>query len=110
MDIEEKVEAIEEKANDRSLAYEILQELKQSSKRWCNAFFTVLILWALTIGGFLWYLNQYDYTSSIEATGIFTAVDQSGNIVAQDVTADQWDLFMEWMNGNGSNKNNQNTN
>lgn len=101
MDIEEKVDAIEEKIEDHSLAYEILVELKQSNKNWRNAFFAMLIALVLTITGFLLYLNQYDFTSNVEATGVYTAVmgDGSGTIIAQDVTPEQWELFMEWLNG-----------
>lgn len=46
-----------------SLAFELLQEVKKHARRWMIAFFTVLVLWALTIGGFIWFLNQYEYES-----------------------------------------------
>lgn len=63
LDIEEKVEVLEEKINDHSAAYKILQQLRIDSKRWFWALIAVLVLWAATIGGFLWFINQYDYIS-----------------------------------------------
>jgi len=43
---------------ERSLALEMLQELKAQSKRWFISFIIVLILWFATIGVFIWYINQ----------------------------------------------------
>lgn len=43
--------------NTESLATEILHELKATSKRWFIAFITVLLLWFVTIAGFLWYIS-----------------------------------------------------
>lgn len=40
---------------------ELLTEIKLQSKRWMIAFFVVLGLWAATIGGFVWFLNQYEF-------------------------------------------------
>ena len=45
------------------LAIELLKEVKVQTKRWMIAFFTVLVLWFATIGGFVWYLNQYDFVN-----------------------------------------------
>lgn len=59
----------------------------------------------LTIAGFLWYLNQYDFTStetsSIEASGIYTLVGDDGNIIAQDVAPETWESFLKWIEVNG---------
>ena len=50
---------------DRTLATELLHELKQSSKRWFTAFIIVLALWFATIGIFIWYIglpvDEIDY-------------------------------------------------
>lgn len=46
-----------------NLASEILSEFKKQAKLWAVAFFVVLGLWAATIAGFIWYLNQYDFVS-----------------------------------------------
>lgn len=108
MDIEKKIENIQEKVEDRSLAMEILKELRQSNRNWRNAFFAMLIALMLTVGGFLWYLNQYDFTSSVEAIGVYTAVDKSGNIVAKDLSDEQFQMFMEWLNGQDKNNKDKN--
>lgn len=47
----------------QNLASEILSEFKKQANRWAAAFFVVLALWAGTIAGFIWYLNQYDFVS-----------------------------------------------
>ena len=53
---------VSEKEN-QSLAMEMLAEIKTQSKRWMIAFFVVLSLWACTIGGFVWFINQYEFES-----------------------------------------------
>lgn len=51
------------KKEEKSLAMELLEELKRQNKRLVVALFVVIALWAATIGGFVWYLNQYDFVS-----------------------------------------------
>lgn len=46
-----------------SIAMELLQEVKAQTKRWMIAFLVVIFLWAGTIGTFVWYLYQYDFSS-----------------------------------------------
>lgn len=41
-----------------NLATEMLKELKSNAKRWFIAFIVVLVLWFITIGLFVWYINQ----------------------------------------------------
>lgn len=55
----------------------------------------------LTIGSFLWYLNQYDFTSTenVTATGVYALVDSEGNVIAQDLTAEDISNIMEELNG-----------
>lgn len=59
--MEDKKEEI--KKEEKSLAMELLEELKRQNKRLIVALFVVIALWASTIGGFIWYLNQYDFSS-----------------------------------------------
>lgn len=61
--MEDNKKEIEQDTSDNSLAFELLQEVKMQTKRWTVAFFVVVALWAATIGGFIWYLNQYDFSS-----------------------------------------------
>lgn len=103
-DVEKRIVQIEEKVNDRSLAYEILSELKQTIRRlWIVILalaFVIVIQFCINTYERL----QYDYTSSVDAIGMYTAVDHSGNIVTQDVSPEQWDQFLEWMEVNGESK------
>ena len=41
-----------------NLATEMLKELKSNAKRWFIAFIVALVLWFITIGLFVWYINQ----------------------------------------------------
>lgn len=59
--MEDKKEEL--KKEEKSLAMELLEELKRQNKRLIVALFVVITLWAATIGGFMWYLNQYDFVS-----------------------------------------------
>ena len=48
---------------ETSFAMELLKGYSTQAKRWFIAFLVVVVLWFATIGGFIWYLNQYDYES-----------------------------------------------
>lgn len=76
--------------NTDYIATEMLAEIKQSSKRWFRVAIVLAIAWLITIGGFLWYLNQYDFSSSstYEATGYNALIDSSGNVIASDIPDD----------------------
>ena len=41
-----------------NFATEMLKELKANAKRWFIAFIVALVLWFITIGLFVWYINQ----------------------------------------------------
>lgn len=56
-------------ANEHSLAYELLVEVKHSARRWFIAFLFMLGLEILTIAGFLWYISlPAEETSQLEQT------------------------------------------
>lgn len=63
----------------------------------------------LIVVGFLWYLNQYDFSSTevIEATGVYTLVDSEGNVVAQDLSPEDLEAIMEVIDGEDQNNSNQ---
>ena len=52
-----------------------------------------------TIGGFLWYLNQYDFSSTqtVEqfAEGVYALIDSEGNTIAWDITPEEVDSIFE---------------
>lgn len=47
----------------------------------------------LVAAGFLWYLNQYDFsattTETITAEGVYAIVDSEGNVIGSDFTAEE---------------------
>lgn len=67
----------------------------------------------LTVGGFLWYLNQYDFSSeetttiNQNSTGVYSLIDSEGNVIANDLTPEEIEQIMEAYDGEGtSNENN----
>lgn len=89
---------------EKTLAMEMLSELKEQSKRWFRAFLVMVVVEVLTIGGFIWYLNQYDFESSIEQNGVYTLIDSQGNVISSDITPEQIEKIMEIVN-DGKNQN-----
>lgn len=49
----------------KSDAWLMIAELGKQNKRMFTALITVLILWFATIGSFVWYLNQYDFSTEV---------------------------------------------
>ncbi len=53
----------------------------------------------LTVGGFLWYLNQYDFsseeTTTYTSTGVYSLIDSEGNVIASDLTPEEIEQLME---------------
>lgn len=47
-----------------SLAMELLKGYSSQAHRWFVAFIVVLCMWFGTIGGFIWFLNQYNFESN----------------------------------------------
>ena len=68
----------------------------------------ILKLWfasaIIIVAAFLLYLYQYDFTSTIEQTGIYTIVDSNGNVISSDIDQEQLKQILEIING--ENKNN----
>lgn len=89
---------------EKGLAMEMLGELEAQSKRWYHTFLVMVVVEVLTIAGFIWYLYQYDFTSTIEQTGVYTLMDSSGNVISADVTPEQAKEIMEIIN-NGEDQN-----
>ena len=107
---EKSTERIEGEIEGINFATEILRQLKDTIRRQWIMLIIVLCLWATTIGAFLLYLNQYDYSTSYEATGVYALIDSNGNIVAQDVTDEQLKAFTEWWDINGDSQENNDEN
>lgn len=91
------------------LATELLSELKEENnrkdsliKRLCKIIAIILVVSMLavlvTMGGFLWYLNQYDFTSEQTVSGVYALVDSEGNVIATDFTEEEMLQIMEVLN------------
>lgn len=69
------------------LVYESSQARhERTTKRLICVLLIVIFLWACTIGGFMWYLNQYDYSGvdvdvSTDGGGDANYIGQDGRII-----------------------------
>lgn len=54
-----------EKMENKSDAWLMIKELGRQNKRMFTALITVLVLWFATIGGFVWYLSLYDFSTEV---------------------------------------------
>lgn len=98
------------------IASELLKELKCENarkdaqvKRLQTAILVVVIIALLsvlaTIGTFVWYLNQYDFTGESTVTteystvqtaeGVYAIIDSAGNVVGQDLSGEDLNALME---------------
>ena len=67
----------------------------------------------LVVAGFLWYLNQYDFsattTETVTAEGVYAIVDSEGNVIGSDFTAEEIQSLMEGvLSNNGTSNQNDN--
>lgn len=63
-DVEKKyTDKTEIQEAEKSLAMMLIEDAKANSKRWFTIAIIILCMWLATIGGFIWYLYQYDFTS-----------------------------------------------
>lgn len=83
------------------LASEMLSELKATSKRKDFIIIAELVLILAVIGGFLFYLLQYDFCSTVTETtnktanGVYALVDSEGNVVSSDLSEDMIKAILE---------------
>lgn len=97
-------------ANEKEVfVLELLSEIKEQSRRWFRAFLIMVAVEVLTIAGFIWYPNQYDFESSIEQNGVYTLIDSEGNVISSDITPEQIEKIMEIVN-DGKNQNDKEKN
>lgn len=81
-------------------ATELLRALKMQLKGLIVVVIVLIVLYAGTVGGFLWYLNQYDFsnTSTYAATGYNALIDSSGNVIASDIPDELIEEIMTYGN------------
>lgn len=105
------------------IATELLKELKEENCRkdaqikslhkviWRLAIGALLAV-LLIVGGFLLYLNQYDFssTSSLQiektAEGVYAVIDSDGNVIGQDLTPEELEEFL--INGESNSESDEN--
>lgn len=97
---------------------ELLSELKSENERKerqihrLNTTLAITIAVAmvsvlLVVAGFLWYLNQYDFSATTTETitntaeGVYAIIDSDGNVVGTDFTADEIQGLLEGVNTDG---------
>lgn len=99
MNVDEKVDSI-----DKDIKYfeVLIQGSEKLIKPWKTAVLALVVGWVLTIAAFIFFLLQFNFSSSNEATGVYAMIDSDGNIVAQDVSPEQWDSYIEWSELNGN--------
>lgn len=100
------------------VATELLSELKRENerkdtqvKRLQLALVTVVLTAFLTllslVGVFIWYLNQYDFSSEYStvqtAEGVYAVIDSEGNVIGQDLSTPQLNELLEELTNGTSN-------
>lgn len=106
----DKNDNTKEKDDDKVFSYDLLSDARDDKERWFKAFITMvkvnsieLLAIVVVVIAFLLYLNQYDFTSSIEQNGVYTLIDSEGNVISSDIKPEQINEIMEIIN-NGKNK------
>lgn len=89
-----------------TLASELLSELKEENERksklikqkdkhfFIYVIVSIIVLLITIIAG-IWYLNQYDFTSEQTVSGVYTLVDSEGNVIATDITPEEYQELVE---------------
>lgn len=67
---------------EQSLAMTLIDEIRLQSKRKDKLILILIIAWLITIGAFILYINQFDYSSESVAT---METDNSGSITTGDI-------------------------
>lgn len=105
---ETKETEIKRSENDMWVS-ELIDLVKAQSKAWRRAFFAALAMIFGIICIVFLYLYQYDFTSTIEQSGVYTLIDSSGNVISSDITPEQINEILEIIN-NGKDEGNKETN
>lgn len=104
MDLKENVPSQEE----NSIAMDVLGELKVQNKRQSRYIAGLMVMIAFIITGFLLYLYQYDFSGTIEQSGVYTLVDSNGNVISSDITSEQMEDILKIINGKDENNQKEN--
>ena len=62
----EDIDYMKKELKEQSLAMCLLQDMKLMNKRLYNTLIVVLLLWFATIVGFVYYINEYTVSKTVE--------------------------------------------
>ena len=62
----EDIDNMKKELKERSLAMCLLQDMKIMNKRLYNTLIIVLLLWFATVVGFVYYINNYTVSKTVE--------------------------------------------
>lgn len=94
---------------EEGLATEMLGGLKEQLKRSHTIILVQILAIVAIIAGFLLYMNQYDFESTVEQNGVYTLIDSEGNVISSDINPEQIERIMEIIN-DGKNQNDKKQN
>lgn len=84
------------------------RQIHRLSKTLIITIIAALVSVLLVIAGFLWYLNQYDFSATTTETitntaeGVYAIVDSEGNVIGSDFTAEEIESFLEGVMSDGT--------
>lgn len=105
LEVMEEKEGKEGGEDGEGIAMELLRELKTQNRRLVTVLYVVLFLWAATTGAFVWYLNQYDFTSytvDSQDGGNANFIGNDGDITNGEGTGNQEDEEVREIKGDGN--------
>ena len=62
----EDIDYMKKELKEQSLAMCLLQDMKLMNKRLYNTLIIVLLLWVATVVGFVYYINNYTVSKTVE--------------------------------------------
>ena len=62
----EDIDYMKKELKEQSLAMCLLQDMKAMNKRLYNTLIIVLLLWFATVVGFVYYINEYTVSKTVE--------------------------------------------
>lgn len=84
------------------------QQIRQLNKTLICTVVAALLAILLVVAGFLWYLNQYDFSATTTETitnsaeGVYAIIDSDGNVIGSDFTAEEIESFLEGVMADGN--------
>lgn len=64
--MKEDIDYMKKELKEQSLAMCLLQDMKLVNKRLYNTLIVVMLLWFATIVGFVYYINEYTVSKTVE--------------------------------------------